>query len=232
MTTRDELELQRAFWEGSRRDPAYKSPTELMLLDSTGETYSSEEIAALMALVPHLPEDARLFELGAGVGRLTTHLARKAARVVAYDFMPDFIAENREACAHAGLTNVEHHVADAATLRFAARSADMIFSNWILMYLTDADARALVSRSAEALDGPGYLFVHESCDPGADPGPMTAYARYAPDNPARYRHPNWYEAAFAASGLAPVSRHDLTHLYRMDDPSMLGTQVAWLLARA
>ncbi len=232
MTPRDELELQRDFWEGSRRDPAYKSQTELMLLDPTGETYSSEEISALMLLVPGLPAGARLLELGAGVGRLTPHLARKAARLVAYDFMPDFIAANRETCAAAGLANVEHQVADVATLHWPASSADMIFSNWILMYLTDPEARSLVGRAVTALVAGGYFFVHESCDPGADADPECSYARYATDNPARYRHPSWYEAAFAASGLTLVSRHDLTHLYRIDDASMSGTQVAWLLKRA
>ncbi|HTQ05066.1 MAG TPA: methyltransferase domain-containing protein [Polyangiaceae bacterium] len=229
---RDELELQRAFWEGSQRDPTYKNQTELMLLDPTGETYSSEEVSALLSIVPDLPAGSRLLELGAGVGRLTTHLARMAGRVIAYDFMAEFIAANRASCAAAGLTNVEHHVADAATLELPAASAHMVFSNWILMYLTDTDARSLVERSASALEAGGHLFVHESCDPGADAASETEYARYAADNPARYRHPAWYEAAFASSRLELVSRHDLTPLYRVDDPSMLGTQVAWLLKRA
>ncbi len=234
----DEQQVQLQFWRTNLQDPTYKTMVERMLLDPTGETYSDEELTVLLGLVPELPADSVLLELGAGSGRVTPHLARKARRVVAYDFMPEFIEDNRSLCASLGLTNVEHVVADAALVEWPPASADMVFANWLLMYLPDEAARAFVARSVSALRPGGYLFVHESCGPEASGDPDATYQPYAADNPARYRHPNWYEALLRrvlseqARETGVFSRHDLTPLYRMDDPSMDGTQIAWLVRAA
>lgn len=42
-------------------------------------------------------EDLRVLELGAGIGRFTTDLAKTAKSVHAVDFMPTFIDANKEA---------------------------------------------------------------------------------------------------------------------------------------
>jgi phosphoethanolamine N-methyltransferase len=224
---REELELQLGFWERSRQDPTYRSPIELMLLDETGESYSSEEVRAIMELVPAFPEGSRMLELAAGVGRLTPHLAGKASHIVASDFVPEFVAQNRASCTALGLSHVEHLVADAAVMELPPASFDMVFSNWLLMYLTDSAARALVARALTALRPSGYLFIHESCDPDAVADPRLDYEADSSNNPARYRHPRWYEALFEAEPkVARCSRHDLTALYHMDE-SLAGTQIAW-----
>ncbi len=42
-------------------------------------------------------------------------------------------------------------------------SVDVIFSNWLFMYLDDEDVRALLKKILSWLREDGYLFFRESC---------------------------------------------------------------------
>jgi SAM-dependent methyltransferase len=61
----------------------------------------------------------RVLELGAGSGRATVFLARAAARVVAFDLLPELVAAARRRLA--GCEQVTLFVADMRALRLAAR---------------------------------------------------------------------------------------------------------------
>jgi SAM-dependent methyltransferase len=65
------------------------------------------------------PAGCRVLELGAGSGRATAFLARAAARVVAFDLVPELIAAARRRLA--GFAHVELFVADMRSLRLAGR---------------------------------------------------------------------------------------------------------------
>ena len=43
------------------------------------------------------------------------------------------------------------------------RSYDLVFSNWLLMYLEDAELKNLFSKLLRWLRPNGYLFFRESC---------------------------------------------------------------------
>jgi phosphoethanolamine N-methyltransferase len=73
-------------------------------------------------------------------GRFTTLLGERAKNVVAVDFMDNFIEENRKANEHLG--NVQFVCSDAMSLDFPAGSFDIVFSNWLLMYLNDEEVCA------------------------------------------------------------------------------------------
>ncbi len=67
-----------------------------------------------MQLLPSLPAGALIVELAAGAGRFTPLLAQHAEKVIANDFIPEFIALNRTRCAAEGCLFV-HESADDAT---------------------------------------------------------------------------------------------------------------------
>ena len=76
------------------------------------------------------------------MGRFTGELAKTAAHVTAVEFMPTFIKEN-EVINGAKYPNITFVCADATTLDFPAGSFDFVFTNWLMMYFTDAEVQRL-----------------------------------------------------------------------------------------
>ena len=78
-------------------------------------------------------------------------------------------------------------------LSFPKHSFDLVFSNWLLMYLTEAQVEEIVERFACWLRPGGLSFFRESCvcSSGGKAGSSS--------NPASYRHPDFYEGCFAPS---------------------------------
>lgn len=89
------------------------------------------------------PSGKRVLELGAGIGRFTGPLAAAATSVTAVDFMENLIAENEKHNGRYG--NITFKASDVMELKFAAGSFDIVFSNWLLMYLGDAEVARLAS---------------------------------------------------------------------------------------
>lgn len=86
----------------------------------------------------------RVLELGAGIGRFTGELCRAgAAHVIALDFMAASIEENRRLNGHN--QNVEFRVGDVTELDLPEGSCDVIFTNWLLMYLGDKEVQDLAN---------------------------------------------------------------------------------------
>lgn len=85
-----------------------------------------------------------MVELGAGIGRFTAELAKNAKKVTAYDFMETVTAENVAKNGH--LPNVEIICRDITKLDMKPDSCDVIFSNWLLMYLSDEEVASLMKR--------------------------------------------------------------------------------------
>ena len=103
----------------------------------------------------------RVLELGAGIGRFTRKLAERAKHVTAVDFLETYIEKNRENNQHLG--NVEFVCMDVTQLKQDSGQYDMIFSNWLLMYLGDDEIDKLVRSMLRWLKPNGYLFIRESC---------------------------------------------------------------------
>ena len=88
-------------------------------------------------------EGQEVVELGAGIGRFTGELARTAEKVLAVDFMEPLIAENR--LRNTRFQNVQSEAADATEMQLPPNSYDLVFSNWLLMYLNDSEVAKLAA---------------------------------------------------------------------------------------
>ncbi len=227
----DERAAHLRYWQSELQGSNYQSLDTLMLLDPDGEAYSAEEVAGTLSLLPQLSPDAFIVELAAGAGRFTPWFAARAGRVLANDLIPEFIAMNQQRCAAAGLRNIEFRVGDAAQFVWPEEgTVQLVFINWLLMYLSDDEARTVLARALKSLAPDGRLFLHESGD--LDIAPETAqYAPYSDEYPARYRHPSWYRAlltnATSPHGQFNLNEYELGHLYAKSQCP--GVQPAWLL---
>ncbi|XP_046553109.1 phosphoethanolamine N-methyltransferase 3-like isoform X1 [Haliotis rubra] len=196
-----------------------------MMLDNDAEELHKEEMPEILSYLPEF-SGKRVIELGAGIGRFTSVFAESASNVVAVDFIQEFISKNKAANSHYG--NVEFQCADVTRLQRDSKSADIVFSNWLLMYLSDTEVQDLMQKLLEWLDEDGYLFIRESCFHASGNKPRT-------NNPTHYRDPQMYDA-FAAStvvscgenqsyGLDLVfSKAVATYIKRKSN----GNQVVWL----
>ncbi|XP_051514435.1 uncharacterized protein LOC127418090 isoform X1 [Myxocyprinus asiaticus] len=133
---------------------------EEMMLDSNAKELTQHELPEILSMLPSLA-GSDMLELGAGIGRYTRHLIGKARHVTAVDFMEKFIEKNRQDNSHRG--NAEFIQADVTKLDFPKHSFDLVFSNWLLMYLSDQELRSLAEKMLGWLRPGGYLFFRESC---------------------------------------------------------------------
>uniref|UniRef100_A0A0A9DF32 phosphoethanolamine N-methyltransferase n=1 Tax=Arundo donax TaxID=35708 RepID=A0A0A9DF32_ARUDO len=74
-------------------------------------------------------------------------------------------------------------------LTIEANSIDLIFSNWLLMYLSDEEVEQLIERMVKWLKVGGYIFFRESCF--HQPGDAERK-----ENPTHYREPGFYTKVF------------------------------------
>ncbi|KAK6297968.1 hypothetical protein J4Q44_G00310230 [Coregonus suidteri] len=156
MDTKVKRSTMTEFWKEHSR----QATVEEMMLDSHAQELTQHELPEILSLLPSLPGQ-RLLELGAGIGRYTSHLLTQASHVTAVDFMESFVEKNRQDNSHHG--NASFLQADVTKLDFPKNSFDIIFSNWLLMYLSDEELRSLTERMLGWLRPGGYLFFRESC---------------------------------------------------------------------
>jgi len=124
------------------------------------EEADEEEIAEITSLLPDL-HGKNVVELGAGTGRFTGILSKSAKHVTAVDFIKEFTDKNQSS-----------HRADHITfkccdvtngLEIPEQSVDLVFCNWLLMYLSDDEVRQLLQKALTWLKPDGKLFFRESC---------------------------------------------------------------------
>ncbi|KAG7166025.1 Phosphoethanolamine N-methyltransferase 3-like 1 [Homarus americanus] len=128
----DEVLLQRrkVFWD--QQEPSLQAMIQTVSSDGLADDDADE----IMAYLPDLT-GKRVVDLAAGIGRFTTRMAKVARHVTAVDVAQAFIMENRLASPST--------VHDFFTLKsditfpsldFPAGSLDLVFSNWLLKYLS------------------------------------------------------------------------------------------------
>ncbi|KTF89465.1 hypothetical protein cypCar_00013283 [Cyprinus carpio] len=133
---------------------------EEMMLDTNAQELTQHELPEILSLLPSLA-GSDVLELGAGIGRFTRHLIGKARHVTAVDFMEKFVEKNKKDNSHLG--NAEFIQADVTKLDFPKHSFDVVFSNWLLMYLSDQELKLLAEKFLMWLRPGGHLFFRESC---------------------------------------------------------------------
>lgn len=163
-----------------------------MLLDSNAEQISDNELPEVLSILPSY-KSKKVLELGAGIGRFTAVLAKQAEHVTAVDFIEKFIEKNRTLNSH--LNNIDFLHGDATQLKFEKKSFNMIFSNWLLMYLNDAEILGLVENSLSFLKEGGYFFFRESCFHAS------GNIKNSNENPTEYRCPTSYVDFFQSKTI-------------------------------
>lgn len=179
-----EREIQKNYWAEHSVDLT----VEAMMLDSKAADLDKEERPEVLSLLP--PFDGKsVLELGAGIGRFTGELAQKAGQVISLDFIESVIKKNESINGH--YKNVKFMCADVASpeLNFSAESVDLIFSNWLLMYLSDKEVEELVERMVKWLKVGGFIFFRESCFHQSGDSKRKV-------NPTHYREPRFYTKVF------------------------------------
>lgn len=74
--------------------------------------------------------------------RFTGDLAAMAGHVTAVDFIEEYIKKNEELNS-SKYSNIDFRCGDATQIQFNDGEFDVVFSNWLLMYLTDTEVQAL-----------------------------------------------------------------------------------------
>ena len=168
------------FWE---KRPA----TVAGMLLGEPEGLDQAERAQILAQLPPL-EGTDILELGAGIGRYTSHLAQRASHVTAVEFVKKFLDQNR--IATAPFNNISYYCTNVMNLDFEPGSFDFVFISWLLMYLDDCQMVLLRDRIRRWVRVGGTVFFRESCFVGSSGGPPSK------DNPARYRPDSEYSRLF------------------------------------
>ncbi|GAB2270235.1 hypothetical protein Dimus_005139 [Dionaea muscipula] len=185
----EEREIQKKYWIEHSVDLT----VEAMMLDSKAADLDREERPEVLSLLPPY-EGKSILELGAGIGRFTGELAKKASQVLAFDFIENVIKKNESMNGHH--KNVKFMCADVTSsdLIISPESVDLIFSNWLLMYLSDQEVENLARRMVKWLKVGGHIFFRESCfHQGGD------FKRRS--NPTHYREPMFYSKVFKESHI-------------------------------
>ncbi|EEE55232.1 hypothetical protein OsJ_03109 [Oryza sativa Japonica Group] len=180
----EERKAQKSYWEEHSKDLT----VEAMMLDSRAADLDKEERPEILSLLPPY-EGKSVLELGAGIGRFTGELVKTAGHVLAMDFIESVIKKNESINGHH--KNASFMCADVTCpdLMIEDNSIDLIFSNWLLMYLSDEEVEKLVKRMVRWLKVGGYIFFRESCFHQSGDSKRKV-------NPTHYREPRFYTKVF------------------------------------
>ncbi|CAN6445805.1 unnamed protein product [Victoria cruziana] len=184
MTEIEEREIQKSYWIEHSVDLT----VEAMMLDSKAADLDKEERPEVLSLLPDFKQKD-ILELGAGIGRFTTEIAKDAGSLIAVDFIESVIKKNESVNGH--FKNTKFMCADVTSpdLQFAPESFDLIFSNWLLMYLSDTEVESLARRMIGWVKVGGYIFFRESCFHQSGDSKRKR-------NPTHYREPRFYTKIF------------------------------------
>jgi phosphoethanolamine N-methyltransferase len=129
-------------------------------------------------ILRYLPsfEGKRILELASGIGRYTSSFATQAQHLVSVDLNPSFLEKNK--ADNNQFTNVDYYCADAMDLTFRDDQFDLVFMNWLLMYLDDAELAVLSKRIDHWLKPGGILFFRESCTPSGFEPELNYYVNF------------------------------------------------------
>ncbi|XP_063001910.1 uncharacterized protein LOC134412067 [Elgaria multicarinata webbii] len=215
--------LMRCYWW----QHSQASSLEEMMLDSGAQQLTQEDTPEILGLLPCL-KGQDVLELGAGIGRFTGALAESAQHVTAVDFMERFLAQNRQENGHR--SNVVFLQADVTSLTLQSQRFDLIFSNWLFMYLMDNELNNVAQQMLLWLRPGGYLFFRESCFYQSGDTVRTF-------NPTLYRTPAEYNRLLTSAHVAVedtlygfeivMSRSVQTYVKRKKNRN----QVCWLLQK-
>lgn len=133
---------------------------ESMLLRANAAYIDALERPEVLSYLPSLSQK-NVLDLGAGIGRFTTDLAKIAAHVTATDLVAEFIAKNQQI--NSASNNISYLVCDANQLNFPANSFDLVFVSGVFMYLEDDELEQIAKKIYGWLKPGGHLFFRDCC---------------------------------------------------------------------
>lgn len=168
-----------------------------MMLNPEAEELHQHETKQIISCLPNL-SGKKILELGAGIGRFTTHFASQCDAVISVDFNQNFIDKNKEI--NANFSNIIYQCDDAINLSFEKESFDFIFINWLLMYLEDEEVKEIINNIYKWLKPQGQFFLRESCITDSKGNPpvisTSADAKHSHFY-SHYRNPQFYLDLFS-----------------------------------
>jgi phosphoethanolamine N-methyltransferase len=187
---RETRTAMKSYWETHTSGGDVTNSTMMLMTDASA--IDEAEQREILELLPDYQQKTVL-ELGCGIGRFTGHLAKEAAHVTAVDFIQKCIDENIRRHQHMG--NVTFMCEDVTNLSLRPGGYDIVFSNWLQMYLDEDEVRNLARNIISWVKPGGIIFFRESCVGG----PSGDKPRSV--NPTFYR-PHWfYTQLFSDLGL-------------------------------
>ncbi|KAK0395199.1 hypothetical protein QR680_001169 [Steinernema hermaphroditum] len=185
MKTTVRRDVFKSFWNKYSDSPDNNA----MMLNQNAEELESSDRNDILSSLPDLT-DKDAVDIGAGIGRFTTILAQTAKSVLSTDFIESFILKNRERNSH--LENVSYKVGDAVNLVLDNNSVDLVFTNWLMMYLSDNEVLEFLNNAIRWLRPNGYLHLRESCsEPSTGRSKSTMHST-TDANPTSYRFSSLY----------------------------------------
>jgi phosphoethanolamine N-methyltransferase len=122
---------------------------------------------------------------------------------------------------------VSFEAADVMAMAFEAGCFELVFTNWLFMYLNDAELAALAPRLLRCLAPGGRLFFRESCN-------RQSGDRSRAFNPSHYRQADAYTRLFETTQLPCGARFRLeasgsvkTYVQQKGNPN----QIYWMWVR-
>jgi len=206
------------FWSKLEDKPTEES----MLLNKEAKSIAPVDAKEILSLLP-TRVGLDVVELGAGIGRFTTVIAQEEAKsVFAVDLTEAFCEENRKA--NVNKSNVVVHCADVKDLDLPDESVDLVFANWLFMYLDDEDVAAVFKGISQWLRPGGHFFLRESCDKPSSTSVLSEMG----ENPTIYRSKEDYDEMLAALDLTVEKSGGLHTFLEMEN---LTNQKYWLLRK-
>lgn len=150
--------LRYLFWNASNNQAL---GTTLLKNPKWQHVHEAEKEQIFSAILPPL-DGLSILELGGGIGRFTTDLASRANAVTVIDLSEQAIQENR--ARHQHFANITYLAGSVTDVQFEPHSFDLIFSNWLLMYLNHDEITGLLHNCCHWLKPGGKIFFHESCE--------------------------------------------------------------------
>ncbi|KAK6738407.1 hypothetical protein RB195_020489 [Necator americanus] len=186
MTADVRRDLFKTFWDKYSDKP----DTNSMMLNQTANDLEASDRAEILSSLPLLT-NKDVVDIGAGIGRFTTVLAETARWVLSTDFIESFIAKNQERNAHLG--NISYQIGDAVHLEMEEKSVDLVFTNWLMMYLCDKEVIEFLFNAMRWLRADGYLHLRESCsEPSTGRSKQSTMHSTVETNPTHYRFSSLY----------------------------------------
>jgi ubiquinone/menaquinone biosynthesis C-methylase UbiE len=176
--------VQHAFWNKFSSDASINT----MMLNKNADQLEESDRNDILQSLPDFT-DMIVVDIGAGIGRFTTNFAKKAKHVISADFIESFIEQNK--VRNASFDNITYQVNDALGLEVEPKSVDLMFSNWLLMYLNDNEVIEFLLKSIKALKPNAFLKLRESCTESSTTKSAKG-SMHAGANPTHYRHASVY----------------------------------------